>query len=170
MTDKCIVSDWFSSRAKLNIQTFMVDDYPFEIMVLSDEAKGLIGLCDTHKEMVNLASNEGLSSNRSRVMDNEEYAKDIDMFWADKFKDDDSYPCVRSRVGEKVCEISGLSTLLNDMLETEKAADLAKEEEAEKTFKLGDGDEGERDVLASETMGNLSAESLNADAAIYANA
>ena len=135
MTEQCIVSDWFANRLKLNIQTITVDGFPFEIMTLTDDVKDLIQACETHKEMVNLASNEGLSSNRSRVMDNEEYAKDIELFWADKFKDDDSDPCIRSRVGEKVCEISGLSDVLDKQLEVERAADeaaaeVAKEEAA----------------------------------------
>jgi len=163
MNEKCIVNDWFENRAKLNIQTFMVDSFPFEIMTLSDEAKGLIGLCDTHKEMVNLASNEGLSSNRSRVVDNKEYAKDIEMFWADKFKDDDSDPCVRSRVGEKVCEISGLADVLNSMLETEKAADKAAEEA--KLIPVGD-----HEFPGSTLTENLTEDALEQDALANANA
>lgn len=119
--NKFIVSDWFANRAKLNIQAFEVEGIEFEIMALSTSIIDDVKSCVTYEEMLCLAANSGISYNRKRVIDDEELAKDIDMLWGLESLDVDLDPCIKYRVGEKVCEISGLDSILQEMLESEEA-------------------------------------------------
>ena len=116
-----IVSDWFKSRAKLKIQLFSIESIDFELMTLTDELKEKVELCETYEDMLSVAANHGLSYNRKRVTDDAELAKDIDILWGLGSLDIDLDPCIKYRVGEKVCEISGLTSSLDEMLESEEA-------------------------------------------------
>ena len=123
--NKFIVSDWFANRAKLNIQLFIVEGVEFELMALSESLIDDVGSCVTYEEMLSLAANAGISYNRKRVIDDEELAKDIDMLWGLESLDIDLDPCIKYRVGEKVCEISGLTPALDEMLDSQKEKNLA---------------------------------------------
>ena len=118
---KFIVSDWFANRAKLNIQTFSVEGVEFELMALSESLCDDVKLCDTYEDMLSLAANAGIAYNRKRVIDDEELSKDIDMLWGLETLDIDLDPCIKYRVGEKVCEISGLTSTLEETLEAQEA-------------------------------------------------
>ncbi len=114
-----IVSDWFANRAKLKIQPFTVEGVEFELMALNDSLIDDVKLCESYNEMLSLAANSGISYNRKRVIDDSELAKDIDMLWELESVNIDIDPCIKYRVGEKVCEISGLQDTLKEMLELE---------------------------------------------------
>lgn len=122
---KFIVSDWFANRAKLNIQLFDVEGVEFELMALTESLVDDVKSCITYEEMLSLAANAGMSYNRKRVIDDSELAKDIDMLWGLESIDIDLDPCIKYRVGEKVCEISGLKDTLEEMLEKEKQAAIS---------------------------------------------
>ena len=151
--DNFIVSDWFKIRAKLKIQLFSIESIDFELMTLTDELKEKVELCETYEDMLSVAANHGLSYNRKRVTDDAELAKDIDILWGLASLDVDLDPCIKYRVGEKVCEISGLTSSLDEMLESE---------EAEKVQELKD--QGHIDGDAA--MPEVSIDQLNDDAAI----
>ena len=123
--NKFIVSDWFANRAKLNIQTFEIEGVEFEIMALSDGLKDDVKQCETYEDMLSMAADFGLSYNRKRVVDDSELAKDLDILWGIESLDIELDPCIKYRVGEKVCEISGLDSVLQDVLESEEAKKLA---------------------------------------------
>ena len=123
--NKFIVSDWFANRAKLNIQTFEIEGVEFEIMALSDSLKDDVKQCETYEDMLSMAADFGLSYNRKRVVDDSELAKDLDILWGIESLDIELDPCIKYRVGEKVCEISGLDSVLQDVLESEEAKKLA---------------------------------------------
>ena len=116
-----IVSNWFEDREKLNIQDFHVEGVVFEIMTLSEAQKDDVKSCINYEEMLSLAANSGISWNRKRVIEDRELAKDIKLFWGLEILDIDLDPCIKFRVGEKICEISGLDYHLKEMLESEEA-------------------------------------------------
>lgn len=146
-----IVSDWFAKREKLNIQTFHIESIVFEIMAMSEIQKDDVKSCATYEEMLSLAANAGISSNRQRVMDDKELAKDIDLLWGLEILDIDLDPCIKYRVGEKICEISGLGDVLLERLEADKQIAIAIDGD-----NLGDT--------------SITLEQLNADAAAAAAA
>ena len=120
-----IASNWFANRANLKIQDFHIEGVEFEIMALRNEHQECIKSCLTYEEMLSFAANNGISYNRKRVIDDPELAKDIGMFWGLKVLDIDLDPCIKYRVGEKICEISGLGDVLLDRLEADKQAAIA---------------------------------------------
>ena len=110
------VSNWFEKRAALNIQTFEVEDVLFELMALTvDQIEHIRGL-DKYDEIVSDAADMGISYNRKRVFDDKELSKDLDLLWGVEELDVDSDPCIKQRVGEKVCDISGLADFLDSIL------------------------------------------------------
>lgn len=151
-----IVSDWFANRASLNIQTFEVEGVVFELMALTGELKEEVELCESYEDMLSLAANSGLSYSRKRVVDDSELAKDIDMLWGIDNLDLESDPCIQYRVGEKVCDISGLSDALAEQLNADKAAALIAQGHID-----SDNDKGEFDTV------NI--DSLNSDLAAKQN-
>lgn len=122
--NKFIVSDWFKNRANLNIQVFDVEGIEFELMALSESLIDDVKSCESYEEMIATAADYGISYERKRVMDDTELSKDLDLLWGLESLDLDLDPCIKYRVGEKVCEISGLKTLLDEILEAEKLAAL----------------------------------------------
>lgn len=127
-----IVSDWFASRAKLNIQTFIVENITFELMALNSEQKEEVELCESYDDMLEKAADFGLSYKRKRVIDSE-LAEDLPLLWGESSIDVHKDPCIKFRVGERVCEISELSDSLTEQLEKEEAAvQAAIEVEAER--------------------------------------
>lgn len=136
--DKFIVSQWFEKRAALNIQTFELEGVVFELMALDQDLKEQIECCDTYDEMLALAANSGISYNRKRVADDVELSKDLDLLWGQPSMDVDSDPCIQYRVGEKVCEISGITSIIEEKLNEEARS----KQEAEKASIEGyiDGD------------------------------
>tara|TARA_B100000809_G_scaffold266667_1_gene330602 strand:+ start:1331 stop:1804 length:474 start_codon:yes stop_codon:yes gene_type:complete len=126
-----IVSNWFENRAKLNIQLFSVEHIDFEIMALTDDLIDDIKCCDSYAEMIELAANSGISYNRKRVVDDPELAKDIDMLWSLDEMSVESDPSIRWIVGLEICDISGLSDLLDETYATEQEKDTRAAEAKE---------------------------------------
>ena len=181
MTQVLVVNDWFANRViQKTIQTFTVENIEFEIMALTQSMIDEVKSRDTHKEMLSLAADSGIVFNGTRAIASKDLTvDDITALWGDESLDIDCDPCIRARVGEKVCEISGLGEYIEEVnvLEIEMAEEAeaaakkaAEEAEEEKTFKLGDGDEGEFQVSGGELIDNMNQESLEQDATLYANA
>ena len=124
------VGNWFESRANLNIKSFTVEGIDFELMALTEDLIDDIQLCDTYADMIDKAADFGLSYNRKRVYDDVELAKDIDMLWEmPEVNIAELSPTVKAQVGAEVCEISGLTELIEDALEKERAEDARVAEE-----------------------------------------
>ena len=153
-----VVGDWFANRAKLKIQVYVVENIEFELMALTKAFIEDVKSCLSYEEMVSFAADHGISYNRKRVIDNAELAKDIDLLWGLEKLEIDSDPCIKYRVGEKVCAISGLTETLEEMLQSE-----VSEKNAAELVEQGviDGDRLEESDV---TMGQL-----EEDATTYAN-
>jgi len=159
-----IVSELLAKKIiKRTVQNYIVEGITFSIMALDKEMKEMVADCETHEEMCFYAADNGIALYGERFVDMDGFKDDdlIDL-WAEDLGHIESDPCVKQRVGEKVCEISGLSSVLNKKLEDERV------------FKLGDHDvpgSTTLDSLPDVTDENLTQESLDAeDTVIYANA
>lgn len=123
---KFVVSKWFENRAKLNIQNFEVENIEFELMALTDELIERVKAQTSYDDMISFAADAGISYNRKRVFDDSELSKDFDILWGIGEMEVDCDPCIKYRVGEKVCEISGITDVIEEMLELEREAELDK--------------------------------------------
>ena len=187
MTERISFNEKITERIiKRTIQDFAVDKLDFEIMALDDHLIAVVKSCDSYKQMLFTAASNGLVYKGSRMVDYESvHAEDIEATWGDESVDIDCDPCVRARVGEKVCEISGLGEYIEEVNvleiemaeEAEAAAKKAAEEaeakaEKERVFQLG-----EHEVTGSTQLENLpatddvylDAESLEEEAAANAD-
>lgn len=171
MTQILVVNDWFANRLiQKTIQTFTAENIEFEIMALTQSMIDKVKSCDSHKEMLFLAADSGIVFNGTRAIDSKDLTvDDIAALWGDESLDIDCDPCIRARVGERVCEISGLAETLEEVIALE--AELAEEEEAANNLNAGlgviDGDNLNADGVV---IDNMNQESLDApDTVIYAN-
>ena len=187
MAQILVVNDWFANRViQKTIQTFTVENIEFEIMALTQSMIDEVKSRDTHKEMLSLAADSGIVFNGTRAIASKDLTvDDITALWGDESLDIDCDPCIRARVGEKVCEISGLGEYIEEVNvleiemaeEAEAAAKKAAEEaeakaEKERVFQLG-----EHEVTGSTQLENLpatddvylDAESLEEEAAANAD-
>jgi hypothetical protein len=115
------VKNFFAKQIMLSsIQEFEVEGVVFDIMALSTDLKERVELCESYDEMISLAAEGGLSFDGERAIDNDYL--DVSALWGEGELSIDSDPCIQYRVGEKVCEISGLESVLEEMLENEEAA------------------------------------------------
>ncbi len=155
--DNFSVSNWFKKRSDLNIQLFSVDGVEFELMALSDEQKEAVLECETYDMALTRAANYGVSYDRKRVSDDAELAKDLDLLWELEEVNAVTDPCMQFRIGERVCEISGINADIDSMLAEEKAEEEKAEEErklqAEMDENAINGDSLEGDSVT--TMGEL---------------
>jgi hypothetical protein len=163
MSDKVIIfSDILDDQViRKSIQRFSVDNIEFEVIALTRELSGVVGLSNTADEMVYLAAEYGLFYDGERAMDN----KVIDLASAleDIRLQVESGPSIKYQVGKKVCDISGLLPTLENLIESEHFAKIKMEQDeneayAEDLLKSGiiDGDSALPDV---------SIDRLNEDAA-----
>ena len=108
-------------------------------MALTEDLIDDIQLCDTYADMIDKAADFGLSYNRKRVYDDVELAKDIDMLWEmPEVNIAELSPTVKAQVGAEVCEISGLTELIEDALEKERAeAHLSGDDLGDTSITLG---------------------------------
>ena len=138
--EQFIVSNWFEKRAALNIQTYEVEGIVFELMALDADLIESVKDTGSYNELLSVAADAGISYNRKRVADDAELSKDLALLWGLESLDVESDPCVKMRVGEKVCEISGLSSYCSTVLEVEEEAALQAELDAEaaREIKVGD--------------------------------
>ena len=156
--DNFSVSNWFKKRSDLNIQLFNVDGVEFELMALSEEQIIEVLECSTYDLALVKAANYGISYDRKRVSDDEELAKDLDLLWELDEVSAISEPCMQFRVGERVCEISGINADIDEMLAAEKAEEERKLQ-AELEANAVDGDS--LDAGSDVTMGELQQDADN---------
>jgi hypothetical protein len=142
------VKNFFATQIMLSsIQEFEVEGVVFDIMALSAELKKEVESCSSHVEMLSLAADSGLYFDGSRAIDNE--SLDVSALWGDSALDVDCDPCIQYRVGEKVCEISGLTSALEDMILLEQAVIEEEEEAAKKEIEAAEKEAATEELMRS---------------------
>lgn len=131
---------------RLRNESCNIENIDFEIMSLTNEQVETLKSYDSHAEMLGFAAEYGLAVAGNRVIDDEYMAARLDALWETKELEVDEDPCIKYRVGEKVCEISGLADFI---------------EEAAKV--IIDGDNKTPDFETT-SLGDVSPSELEADA------
>ena len=120
-----IVSEFIKSRVKWKVQPLEIEGVHFEIMMLDDYEIKAIKSCSSYDNMLSLAAYFGLSIDSKSMIHNQDYAIHIDHLWEQEILNQDCDPCIKYRLGEIVCEISGLGDVLLERLEADKQAAIA---------------------------------------------
>ena len=128
---------WLALRKKFTPKTFTLDvlqDVEFEAIALTEDLEAIVRSAETYSEMMLLAADYGLSSDGVRAHDDPELLPLVRELWdAEEFQAD-CEPSVKHQVGEKVCDISGMSEFIAVIKQVEEEAELAvlEREEAAK--------------------------------------
>jgi hypothetical protein len=161
--------DYIAEQAKTLPQLHSIENVGFYLLPIDlDEALlEAVKACSTYTDMVLLAADSGLayydgSDEALRVVDNKGLTKKIEDMWSKGELKLDTDPCLKERVGLVVCEISGLSELLEERkLEDEikeedrRVAEAKKFLDDEEKLKLGD-----YKVPAGTDLDNMSPEQM----------
>lgn len=156
-------SQWVKSYSQIKFDdSFIIQGITFELMSLSEGNIKKARELETSQEIIELAANGGFAINRKRAIEDEGFLDSLALLWEQEevlaFED----PTIMFSVGEKVCELSGLSDVLSEMiLDEDVAAEVlaAKEDDHELALaedKIVDGD-------------NLNPDKIEADAVEYMN-
>jgi hypothetical protein len=108
---------FLKEREGVVFSKFAVDNIDFDLMSLSKKLKKeIISTAKDYEEAVNMAADMGLSFDSKRAFDIEGMTEHLSALWGDDEMDVDCDPCVRQRVGEEICSISGLDDHLETLL------------------------------------------------------
>lgn len=120
--------EWLQERSKLNIQTFVCEGLPFQIMALSDDLVADLKEFENYDDAIEFAADHGVAVNRQRVSEQEGLKDDLTLFWSKVHEAKKVDPCVKHRVGEQICEISGLTGHVESLLLVIDGDDLTGED------------------------------------------
>ena len=109
---------------RLRSESVTVEGIEFELMSLTGDLINDLKSCESHNEMLNFAADYGLSVDGKRVVEDDYMSSRLDLLWANEALALEVDPCVKYRVGEKVCEISGLADFLLETLDAEELANV----------------------------------------------
>ena len=112
--------DWFVRRKRFNFQKFSANGVDFNLIPLTDELGLDVMACTTSAGMIDLAASLGMSIGRDRIVDDAEFAADMDDFWLDDDINTGTEPSIREKVGVEVLSISDLTDALNEVIEKER--------------------------------------------------
>ena len=153
------VGHWVAEQALSLPQAHIIEGVPFDLLSLEldDIFFQKVTSCVSYDEMVMMAADNGLAyydvnDDACRVVDNKRLAKKVSALWRMDELELDSEPCMKERVGVIVCEISGLS----ELLEERKLEDEIRAEE--ENFIDGDN------LPGNPELGNLAQANLERDA------
>ena len=125
------VSEWFSNRPVFS--EIKIEGIVFPIATLTEEVKELIEMCETSKEMLNMAADNALTHNRARIIEGV-YAEDIALFWEQSEVNTGSEPSIKEQLGELVIKSNGLSEILADKIASEEETHIDGDDISDETL------------------------------------
>lgn len=113
-------SNYWQKKADLGREDWLVEGQTIPLMALTAEMVEEVKEIEGYKEALHYAADRGLMLGGKRIFDDEYLREDLADYWAHMQGEMELDPCVRERVGERICEKSGLSDHLLELLEAEK--------------------------------------------------
>lgn len=126
-------SQWVKSYSQIKFDdSFIIQGITFELMSLSEDNIKKARELETSQEIIELAANGGFAINRKRAIEDESLINSLALLWEQKEVLAFTDPSIMFSVGEKVCELSGLSEVLSEMiLDEDVAAEVSAKKEAD---------------------------------------
>jgi phage gp29-like protein len=118
-------SNFWQKKAGLGREDWVVEGQAIPLMALTSEMVEEVKEIENYNDALHYAADRGLMLDGKRIFDDEYLREDLADYWVHMQEEMNLDPCVRERVGERICQKSGLQEHLEDLLE------LMKEEEAE---------------------------------------
>ena len=147
------VATYLTERKRFNYQEHSIEGLDFNLIPLTDDMIQSFKVDNaTYAHMLESAARQGVSIGRDRVCDDSEMAIELDEMWLlDQF--DGCEPSLIHRVGEKVCDISGLTEYI-------EAQQLEEQTAPDDEGSIVDGD---KPFNPDATLGNLGQANLERD-------
>lgn len=132
-------AQWILEHSKIKfLDSFMVQGFEFELMSLSKENIEAARLLTSSKDIIELAASGGMAINKKRMIEDDSLIGSLAAYWEHEEVTAIKDPTIMFSVGEKVCELSGLSDVLAQLILDEE--ELAKKEADEEEAYIIDGD------------------------------
>ena len=132
-------AQWILEHSKIKfLDSFMVQGFEFELMSLSKENIAAAKLMTSSDDVVKLAANGGIAINKKRMIEDDSLVDSLKAYWEHEEVVAIKEPTIMFSVGEKVCELSGLSDVLAQLILDDE--ELAKKEADEEEAYIIDGD------------------------------
>ena len=132
-------AQWILEHSKIKfLDSFMVKGFEFELMSLSKENIAAAKLITSSEDVIKLAANGGIAINKKRMIEDDSLVDSLAAYWEHEEVTAIKDPTIMFSVGEKVCELSGLSDVLAQLILDEE--ELAKKEADEEEAYIIDGD------------------------------
>jgi hypothetical protein len=120
-------AQWILEHSKIEfLDSFIVNGITFELMSLSKENVAAARVLTSSKDIIELAANGGIAINKNRMIENESLIDSLAAYWEHPEVKAFEGPTIMFSVGEKVCELSGLSEVLSEMILDEEVAEEAR--------------------------------------------
>ena len=133
-------AQWILEHSKIKfLDSFMVQGFEFELMSLSKENIAAAKLMTSSDDVIKLAANGGIAINKKRMIEDDSLVGSLKAYWEHEEVTVIKDPTIMFSVGEKVCELSGLSDVLAQLILDEEEK-LAKKEADEEEAYIIDGD------------------------------
>jgi hypothetical protein len=129
-------SNFWQKKADLGREDWLVEGQVIPLMALTSEMVAEVKEIEGYNEALHYAADRGLMLDGKRIFDDEYLREDLADYWSHMQSEMNLDPCVRERVGERICEKSGLKGHLEDLLELMKAEESEEDPEI-----IIDGDE-----------------------------
>jgi hypothetical protein len=121
-------AQWILEHSKIEfLDSFVVNGITFELMSLSKENIAAARVLTSSKNIIELAANGGIAINKNRMIEDESLIDSLAAYWGHPEVKAFEDPTIMFSVGEKVCELSGLSEVLSEMILDEEVAEEAEE-------------------------------------------
>jgi hypothetical protein len=124
-------SQWVKSYSQIKFDdSFIIQGITFELMSLSEDNIKKARELKTSQEIIELAANGGFAINRKRAIEDDSFTDSLSLLWEQDEVLAFTDPSIMFSVGEKVCELSGLTSFLDEiLLDEEFAAEKEKDHE-----------------------------------------
>jgi hypothetical protein len=135
-------AQWILEHSKIEfLDSFVANGITFELMSLSKENIAAARVLTSSKDIIELAANGGIAINKNRMIEDESLIGSLAAYWDHPEVKAFEEPTIMFSVGEKVCELSGLSEVLSEMILDEEVAEEVRVAAIEKAHEEALDDE-----------------------------
>ena len=157
------VGNYIAEQAQTLPQAHIVEGIPFDLLSLGldEDLLEKVKAGESYKDMVFLAADSG------RVADNKHLSKRIKGIWEKEELHLDTEPCMKERVGLIVCEISGLTELIEEQRGLDAELKKEKDDRAAEAKKHLKGEDENLDFGDHSVPATIDVDELNKTADEY---
>ena len=154
-------SNWLAASKKFIPKMFNISGVDVPMIALTEDLEQQVKTCETADEMILMAADYGITSDGVRAIDDEETKLLLCDLWLLDEMQVEGDVSLKHQVGEKVCEISGMTGFVSEQKEFEEL----EAKELDEQIKIND----DISVPGNTELDNLAQAALDQNAITNAN-